>query len=281
MIKVEGEAFFRLAYLLKAFEHLHAGRTEGVRALISAAEKASGKQLAIPEHIVLVDQFPPPIAAGLGDMLVRFKPFLMASSLSLSLKAIDRLINALASPITWGQLIEKTKDLYSRIDDELEDLELWQVTARYRTFTETDPFKLAQSANFQSAQRDSEEAGKCLAFDRGTACVFHLMRVMEVGLRALAASLNDPRLDPKRNPSWDSILKKCDEELAKPLKDRAPEWRQDDAFFSIAAAQLHAVKDAWRNPTMHVERHYDPEEAEDVWNAVRAFMRHLAKRLSA
>jgi hypothetical protein len=104
---------------------------------------------------------------------------------------------------------------------------------------------------------------------------------MEVGLRALAASLNDPRLDPKRNPSWDAILKKCDEELEKSIKDRSPEWRQEDAFYSTATANLRSVKDAWRNPTMHVEQNYDPEIAMDIWNAVRGFMRHLAKKLSA
>ena len=108
-------------------------------------------------------------------------------------------------------------------------------------------------AKFQPVGSDVEEAGKCYAAGRDTACVFHLMRVMEVGLRALGSSLNDPRLDPKRNPSWDSILKKCDEELGKALKDRAVEWRDDDAFYSTATANLRAVKDAWRNPTMHVE----------------------------
>jgi hypothetical protein len=75
--------------------------------------------------------------------------------------------------------------------------------------------------HFPSTIIDIEEAGNCLGLSRGTACVFHLMRVMEVGLRVLARTLNDPRLDPKRNPSWDSILQKCRDELAKPLKDRS------------------------------------------------------------
>jgi hypothetical protein len=102
---------------------------------------------------------------------------------------------------------------------------------------------------------------------------------MEAALRVLAKTLNDPRLDPKRNPSWDSILKKCREELEKDRLKRAPEWAADDAYFSGAAARLLAVKDAWRNPTMHVETNYDEESALDVWNHVRAFMRHLATKL--
>lgn len=105
------------------------------------------------------------------------------------------------------------------------------------------------------------------------------MRTMEVGLRALASTLNDPRLDPKRNPSWDSILRKCRDEGSKHLADRSPEWTVDEPFFSGAAAALTAVKDAWRNPTMHVEIHYDDEKSLSIWYCVRTFMRHLATKL--
>jgi len=133
---------------------------------------------------------------------------------------------------------------------------------------------------FPSASVDIEEAGKCLALDRGTATVFHLMRVMEVGLRALAKTLNDPRLDPKRNPTWSTILQKGDEEVQKPIAQRAPEWAAHDHFFSEAQANLRVVQFAWRNPTMHVEINYDPEKASDVMQAVKAFMRHLASVLS-
>jgi hypothetical protein len=54
-----------------------------------------------------------------------------------------------------------------------------------------------------SASFDIEEAGKCLAFDRGTATVMHLMRVLEVGLKALAKVLQIAYA-----PSWDSYIKK-------------------------------------------------------------------------
>jgi len=68
--------------------------------------------------------------------------------------------------------------------------------------------------------------------------------------------------------------------LKKPLSARSPEWRVDEQFFSTATANLRAVKDAWRNPSVHVEIFYDPETVSDIWNAVRAFMRHLVTRLS-
>lgn len=132
------------------------------------------------------------------------------------------------------------------------------------------------AAVFSSAVFDIEEAGKCLVFERWTASVFHLMRVMEVGLRVLGNTL---KLPTTTNRNWDSILKKCDSELAKPLAQRSPEWASDDAFFSNATAMLRAVKDAWRNPTMHIEKTYTEEQAEDVWNAVKGFIRSLATKL--
>ena len=116
--------------------------------------------------------------------------------------------------------------------------------------------------------------------DGNTACVFHLMRVMEHGLRVLGKSLNEPSLDPSRNPSWEVILRKCDEQLKLPIKDRCTEWKTDDLFFSTATANLRSVKNAWRNPTLHIERSYDEETALEVFNATKAFMRHLATKLS-
>jgi hypothetical protein len=106
-----------------------------------------------------------------------------------------------------------------------------------------------------------------------------LNRTLEIGLHALGKSLNDPGLDPKKNPTWESILRKCDDELKKPLAQRSQEWQKDDQFFSNATANLRAVKDGWRNPTMHVKIKYTEEEALDVFNAVKAFMGHLAKKL--
>jgi len=170
--------------------------------------------------------------------------------------------------------------LKKRVDDEL----------RGRQFLALEPNKACYygqrhqfgervSNSFPSANADIEEAGNCLALDRHTACVFHLMRVLEVALRVIADTLNDPNINPRTNPSWESILKKFRQELDKPLAQRAPEWKEDDVFFSGVSATLMSVKDAWRNPTMHVETTYDEPKALDILNAVGAFMRHIAVKL--
>jgi len=178
------------------------------------------------------------------------------------------------------EFLKITAELRGRIEDELSNILLLHVApSRADLFGMIKPFGDTVAKQFPSIGVEIEEAAKCLALERNTACVFHLMRAMEVGLRSLGKALNDPTLDPARNPNWETILRRCDAELKKPLKDRSPEWSTDDEFFSAATANLRAVKDAWRNPSMHVGSIYDNERALDVFNAVKAFMRHLATKL--
>ncbi len=147
-----------------------------------------------------------------------------------------------------------------------------------RTFLHIDPenikyfeakelFGADVESKFHSIWFDVREAGKCLALDRWTACVFHLMRVMEGGLRVVAKKLG---IDLTANRSWDAMLKKIKSE-AEELHPR-DEWTD---FYAEVVAKGYAVKDAWRNPAMHVGEKYTQEEADDIFRAVRGFMRHL------
>jgi len=199
----------------------------------------------------------------------------------LASKIIDG-FDAVARPrITYRELQNEIDGAHRVLSLELRNIRFFAMTSAEAS-SYSDPWTGWSDAldRFPSSATDIAEAGKCLAASRYTACVFHLMRILEVGLRSLGKSLNDPRLDPKTNPSWDRILSKCDDEQRKPLRDRSAEWKSDEKFFSTATATLRAVKDAWRNPTMHVERRYDEDEAREVYAAARGFMRHIAKKLT-
>lgn len=217
------------------------------------------------------------------EKLADFKKGCIPIGLELTVKGIERIQGILSEnqKLNHDALAELFKETIRRMHDELSlNVVLLVPKSRVEFYRGRNLFGESVSKNFPSAILDIEEAAKCYALGRNTGCVFHLMRVMEVGLRALGASLNDERLDPRRNPSWDAILKKCDEEMSqRHLSERSKEWRENDQFFSGATATLRSVKDAWRNPTMHVEQTYDEETALDVWNAVRGFMRHLATKL--
>ena len=76
---------------------------------------------------------------------------------------------------------------------------------------------------FLAARFDLEEAGKCLALERGTACAFHLVRILETGLRAVRTCLgvNDPLVGNERN--WGTILRRVREEGIAP---RGKSWQK-------------------------------------------------------
>ncbi len=215
-------------------------------------------------------------------ILSDLEPECAAIDLRASLVTIKRLRLFLRDPKPdWGELRNLLRELIGRLRDELSETVFLSLTTR-----EAGIYKLPRKdwsdtvTRFPSVIRDVEEAAKCLALGRNTACVFHLMRIAEGGLRTLGKALNDPTLDPRTNPTWDKILKRCDRELAKPHNERSPEWVTAAPFFATATANLRAIKDAWRNTTLHVDQHYDEEEAREIYGAVRAFMRHLSTKLA-
>lgn len=200
-----------------------------------------------------------------------------------STATLDRLIDLLMRDelVQRGEVSRLLEELDGRMRDEMTFSTLFSLNLQ-----EAEWYLLplkgweAIAERFPGALSDIEEGTKCLALGRYTACVFHLMRTVEAGLRSLGNALDDPALDPAKNPAWEAILKKCDRELQKPHAERSPEWRTDELFFSTATANLRAVKDAWRNPALHVGQLYSEEVTRDIYSAVRSFMRHLATKLS-
>lgn len=122
---------------------------------------------------------------------------------------------------------------------------------------------------FPGCQYDIEESGNCYAAGRGTACAFHLMRVMEIVVQEFGAALGITLTNEK---NWQNILDHVNKAI-KALPGRATRT----IALSQAAAHLYNVKVAWRNPTMHPKNTYTLEEAADLISAVKAFMHELAK----
>lgn len=221
----------------------------------------------------------------LSEEILKTRGYCEELGLSLALMQIDRLVDRLAwhdPQINYLTTVAYLKEISMRIQDELSLQLFMHIPAENAQYflSPSNVFGPALLDKFPSIIYDVESSCRCYATGNPTATVFHLMRVMESGLRVLGGSLNDPSINPKHNPTWQTMLRKCDEQLQKPLKDRASQWRNDDHFYSEATANLRAVKDAWRNPTMHIEQVYDKEQALAVMNAVRVFMRHLSTKLT-
>lgn len=124
---------------------------------------------------------------------------------------------------------------------------------------------------YPSALYDIDEAGKCLALGRSTAAVFHLMRVMEIALKAVSAHLG---VTAPSNPNWGTWLGGVRGECQR----RGRGWA-DFNFFQDVWQRIDAIKDAQRNQTMHVETVYTEEEAMLIFKATEGFMKKIASRM--
>jgi len=137
---------------------------------------------------------------------------------------------------------------------------------------------------FPSAIFDIEEAGKCFAIARYTACVMHLQRVMEIGLKSFGKCLGIMNLITTPQPSWNIVLDKTRKEIRERNDNNisAKIWasNKEKEFCEDVQPFLEAVKIAWRNPSMHVDIIYSEEIAEDIYIAIRRFMKQLAEHLN-
>jgi hypothetical protein len=209
-----------------------------------------------------------------GDFLKLGKA-LKALTLNFSETAARRFVEDLNKhDYTYGEMSRFLVELQHRIGDELSERVFMRLDIEKVKYFESsrDAFGKDTLSKFPSLSMEVEEAGKCYAADRNTASAFHLMRIMEFGLKIIAKEL---AVNTDTNRSWDAILKKVKDAIAE--KHPRDEWTD---FYNGVAARLYGVKDAWRNPTMHIEKNYGEEEALDIFNNVSSFMRHLSTKLS-
>lgn len=139
-------------------------------------------------------------------------------------------------------------------------------------FDQRDPFGDAVSALFPDTTTDIHEGVQCLALERYTASVFHMMRAAEHALRYLAREVGVANVEEK---DFGQLVQETrDQRNAVKSRDPEKKWTAD------ALASLDLFKDARRrNPVCHARNdHYTEERARDVYNGTRAFMQSLTRR---
>lgn len=139
-------------------------------------------------------------------------------------------------------------------------------------------FSPDMSIKYPNASYEIDEACKCLALERGTACMFHLMRTMELSVRATAKCLQIPDPIKPSDHAWGPIQKTIDDAMKIKWPTAASRQSGDGAIFDSINAMLAAVRSPWRNPTMHIDKVYTTQQAGDVLDAVRGFMRVVISR---
>lgn len=200
----------------------------------------------------------------------------------LALKAAARLRDVFSngSRVSYNTVRQVLWDIESRFSDHIDDIRLFVVHEHEaKWLNESDDLiGFDISINFPSTTFEFEEAAKCIALDRYTASAFHSMRVLEIGIRAVAKRLDipDPVTAAQRN--WGNMLSAISSEIDKnwPKKTRAG---TEGEFFESIYALLEAVRGPWRNATMHVETIYVEKDAEHIFNCVKFFMEKLADKI--
>ena len=168
--------------------------------------------------------------------------------------------------------------LQEAIEDEGEDRTIVNVPARKSEMIYADPNPWdALGARFPEVGADVLSALKCHAIGEDTACVFHTMRVLEVGLGALASDVGRT-FDVQQ---WHNIIEEIESEIRK-LRETLPRGEAKNrrlAFLSQAAKEFFYFKDGWRNYVSHNRGTYDEHQALSVLEHVRTFMTLLAQNL--
>lgn len=216
---------------------------------------------------------PEPSLAVALPLLVSFRDICAEAGLNASVTTIDKLAAIRAGQsCTEDTLCKLVEELMGRLHDEMKAEVFFHLESTNARFLDPLLFGEAVAKRFPEASIDIEEAGKCFAFGRHTASVFHLMRVMEHGLSALAAFLGVTY----EHKSWDAVIKKMRSEVD---DYKASSFKGDLDFLRQALERLTGVQTALRNEVMHARAFYDKERAHDIYRSVRAFMGQLATKL--
>ncbi|MFZ3324412.1 MAG: hypothetical protein WA231_00320, partial [Methylocella sp.] len=132
-------------------------------------------------------------------------------------------------------------------------------------------------SSFPSADKDIIAGVDLWALDHSTASVFHFMRVLEHGLRALTTDVG-VKFDIQ---NWQNVIDEIEAEIRKLGKTLPRGAAKSDRlqFLSEAAKEFVYFKDGWRNYASHNRVAYDEHQARSVLEHVRSFMNGLAAKL--
>lgn len=205
-----------------------------------------------------------------------FRAQLESLGQALSVNSLDRIRDLMSKPLLDDKAMERLiNELRQRFLESLDGERFYVVETKDRSFFDLpQPIFGGSLDDDPDSLEDAVEAGKCIALGRYTASVFHLMRLLERFVRALADRIGATVKDTNGQfLAWGQLLSNIRGGIDKMQKGQSREhWSQ-------AHALLVSVNIAWRTTTMHPKQTYTEEHARDIFNATRAFVRYLAPLL--
>jgi len=183
-------------------------------------------------------------------------------------------------------IIREIDGIEKTVRDELEKKLFAFVPSAKAVFFEQEELfgKAVKDAATAELNGEIKAAGNCLAADLNTAAVFHLMRVAEHGLHALAIHL---RAWPATRTSleyseWGEVLKAIrdvlnDRRNALPPGRGSAKEKEQRFYDGLLADLAYFLHD--RNPVSHLRGHYEADEAVPIFRKVGDFIKRLPPRV--
>ncbi len=128
----------------------------------------------------------------------------------------------------------------------------------------------------QQASDDVEEAAKCRATRRYTACVIHLCRALECAFKHFAIRHSITFKHDIDNTSWEALANDIKEHRDANKTTLSPD---EIAVLNEVRDQIIVLKGLWRNKVTHsTGTFYTEEQVQNIYPAVRGLMTELANK---
>lgn len=202
-----------------------------------------------------------------ADGFRSYIPLFDKLGLKVSRLYVERLLNEMeGKDFSSGRMVHICEELKNRMEDECKLRHFFTLSDEEQTYLEPMGriFSNEIINKLPAMSEDLEEAGKCLALGRYTASVFHLMRIMEIGVQEFGNKIG---VTVAAEKVWQVIIQEAD----KKIRGMDQKQAQTKKYASISS-HLYNVKLAWRNEVMHPKATYTYEEAERIISAVSGFL---------
>ncbi len=168
------------------------------------------------------------------------------------------------------------------ISHELKSQQCYILPRNLIRYSDTESLKFEEFSKISGCLFEMKEAQLCLVFGRDTACVFHCMCALEnvwptieniVQKHGISWSLGSVAF----GKNWGNLLNELDKEIKETKqKHKAKQNKGMLETLSNISAHMRAIKEAWRDDTMHARGPFSQKVAIDVFNTTCIFLNYLA-----